>query len=96
MSPEQLVRYCFAALEAWASENHLDRQPGQTPLEFAERVGSETPALEDDARQLANYYVQIAYARGTLGPGCKGPLRQFWQMLRDVVERPMSAGVGSE
>jgi hypothetical protein len=96
MSPEQLVRYSFEALLAWAWERDLGRQPGETPLEFTQRVGEEVPALENDARRLANLYVQIAYARGRLTRSCHGPLRQFWQRLVEVVERPMSAGVGGD
>ncbi len=94
MSHEQLVRYTFEALHAWAAERDLGRQPGETPLEFAGRVGEELPALEDGARRLVNYYAQIAYARGKLTRACRAPLRQFWQLLIDAVERPMSAGVG--
>jgi hypothetical protein len=95
MAPRQLVRYSFEALQAWAWERGLGRQVGETPLEFAERVGEQVPALDDGLRHLANLYAQIAYARSSLTPACRPPLRQFWQLLQDAVERPMSAGVGS-
>jgi hypothetical protein len=95
MSHGQLVRYSFEALQAWAQERELGRQVGETPFEFARRIGSETPALEEGALRLANYYVTIAYARGSLTRACREPLRQFWQTLAEVVERPMSAGVGA-
>jgi Domain of unknown function (DUF4129) len=94
MSPEQLVRYSFEALQAWAWERGLGRQTGETPLEFARRLGEEVPALEAEARQLAHFYAQIAYARGTLTRACREPLRCFWQLLVEAVEKPMSAGVG--
>ncbi len=35
---DQLVRYVFAALEAWARENGCPREPEQTPHEFARTV----------------------------------------------------------
>jgi hypothetical protein len=95
MSPEQLVRYSFAALEAWAWERDLGRQTGETPLEFVARLGDEFPALEGEARRLANFYVQIAYARSQLARSCREPLRRFWQLLMEVEERPLSAGVGA-
>jgi hypothetical protein len=94
MSNERLVRYCFDALQAWAQERDLGRQAGETPLEFARRIGEETPALDMPARKLASFYVQIAYAKGTLGKSCREPLKQFWEILTETVERPMSAGVG--
>ena len=44
-SPDDLVRYSFAALEAWAFEHDLPRRPDETPLEFADRVGADVPAM---------------------------------------------------
>src|SRR5207249_1383683 len=89
--PERLVRYSFEALQAWAREVDLERQRGETPLEFAERIGNETPALERDVQRLAGFYVAIAYARQTLTPACLEPLEHFWSQLLLVAERPLSA-----
>jgi hypothetical protein len=91
----ELVRYSFEAMQAWAAEHDLERQAGETPLEFVERIGQETPALEHDAQRLAGLYVRLAYARGTLNRSCLDSLRRFWQRLLEVEEKPLSAGVGS-
>jgi hypothetical protein len=95
MSPEALVRYSFAALEAWAAERKVARQAGETPLEFAERLGGEYPAVEADVRRLTNLVAGLAYAREGIDPECREDLRQFWLTIVDAVERPMSAGIGS-
>ena len=47
-SPEALVRYSFAALEAWAYEQDLPRRDDETPLEFAHRLGESMPRVEDE------------------------------------------------
>jgi hypothetical protein len=96
MSPEALVRYSFEALEAWAAERRLARQVGETALEFAERIGGEFPAVEADVRRLANLVAGLMYAPDGIDPDCRGELRAFWRTLVDAVERPMSAGVGSD
>jgi hypothetical protein len=96
MSPEALVRYSFEALEAWAAERKVGRQAGETPLEFAERLSGEYPAVEADVRRLTNLVAGLAYARERIDPECRDDLRQFWLTIVDAVERPMSAGVGSE
>jgi uncharacterized protein DUF4129 len=93
MTPNELVRYSFEALEAWAVERGIERQAGETPLEFAERVGQETPALELDVHRLAGYYAGLAYARRSLTPDCHASLKQFWRLLVEVIERPLSASV---
>src|SRR6185437_4223008 len=56
MATPELIRYTFAAVQAWAREHHLGRQPGETALEFTERVSMEVPALEADLRRLAILY----------------------------------------
>jgi hypothetical protein len=91
LSPDRLVHYSFEALQSWAFERKLERQPDETPLEFALRLTEEMPALEPDAGRLAGLYARVAYARGKLGPGCLADLRQFWQRLETVHERPLSA-----
>jgi hypothetical protein len=87
----ELIRYTFAAAQAWARERDLGRQPGETPLEFAARVGAELPALEADMQRLALLYARTVYARGGLPGESIEILRQFWQRLEAVAEQPLSA-----
>jgi len=84
-SPQELVSYSFDALQAWAREVHLERLPGETPLEFVARLGQEVPALEADAQRLAGLYVQAAYAAAdSRRPPCRpcgssgGSWRRSW------------------
>jgi hypothetical protein len=91
MAPPELVKYTFAALQAWARERDLGRQPGETALEFAERLGDELPALEADLRRLAALYARAVYARGGLPPNAVELVRQFWERLEAVAEQPLSA-----
>jgi hypothetical protein len=93
MSPDELVRYSFEALQAWAVERGLARQAGETPLEFAARLGEEFPPLEGDLRMLAGHYAGLAYARRSAPPECRDSLQRLWLLLAEVVERPLSAAV---
>jgi hypothetical protein len=80
-SPEEIVRYSFEALEAWGYERGVGRSDDDTPLEFAERVAEEKPALAADARRLAALYARAAYARGRLPASATDSLRRFWDRL---------------
>jgi hypothetical protein len=91
LTPAELARYSFEALQSWAWEHDFARQQGETPIEFAERLAAEVPAFENEVRRLASLYARVAYARGTLTPASVPPLRQFWERLEAVVERPVSA-----
>jgi hypothetical protein len=91
MAPPELVKYTFAAFQAWARERDLGRQPGETALELAERVGGELPALEADLRRLAALYARAVYSLGGLPPNTVELMRQFWERLEAVAEQPLSA-----
>ena len=90
-SPDDLVRYSFLALEAWAFERNLARRPDETPLEFAYRLGREIPPLERDAQRLTVLYARLAYARRRLPEGSRDVIREFWTQLELVAEQPLSA-----
>ncbi len=81
-SPDQLVRYTFEALQAWAFERDAARRPDETPIEFASHLGAAAPHVAADVRELARLYSQITYARGTLSPDCLPALRRLWQQMR--------------
>jgi len=80
-SPDELVRYSFAALEAWGREHGCPRGPEQTPYEFAENVGDRAKHLGRLCRKMADLYSRAAYAPGTLPATSVAPLRDFWQQL---------------
>jgi hypothetical protein len=91
MSSAELVRYTFAALQAWARERDLSRQAGETALEFAARLGEELPALDADVRRLAALYARAAYSPGGLPAGSAEVVRGFWERLERVSVQPLSA-----
>jgi hypothetical protein len=91
MSPATLIRYTFAALEAWARERQLGRQKGETPLELAARVGEELPALERESARLAQLYALAVYGRGGLPANTREVLKRFWDVLERATEQPLSA-----
>jgi hypothetical protein len=91
MSVQELIRYTFAAVQAWARERDLGRQPGETALEFVGRVSNEVPALEDALRPLVMLYGRAVYSRGSLPANAVETVRAFWERLEAVVEQPLSA-----
>jgi len=85
-SPEELVRYSFEAVEAWACQHGCAREPDQTPHEFAQSVGAHTAELSGDTRNLADLYCRLAYASGELPAGRVGRLEQLWRGLRSTAK----------
>jgi hypothetical protein len=89
-SADQLVRYTFEAVQAWAFERGSPRPAHATPLEFSQQLGVQAPQLAAEVRELAQLYSQITYARGSLSPSCLPVLRRLWEQLR-VSSRPAEA-----
>jgi hypothetical protein len=81
LSPDQLVKYSFAALEAWAWEHDKSRDPQETPLEFAHRLAGQYESLEKEAPRLATLYARLAYARGALPEQSRQHVAEFWRHL---------------
>jgi hypothetical protein len=81
LSRNELVRYSFLALEAWAWENDTSRSPQETPLEFARRLAQDHASLEKDAPRLAGLYARLAYARGALPETAREHVADFWRHL---------------
>jgi hypothetical protein len=82
MSPAELVRYTFQALEAWGRDNDCPRADGQTAHEFAAAIGQYDHDLAREAQHLADLYSRLAYAPPAAIRTTFEPLRSLWQKLR--------------
>jgi Domain of unknown function (DUF4129) len=81
MSPAQLVRYTFEALEAWSREQVVARRADQTPLEFAQELARRDPALGKDVTSAAELYVRVAYARRNPSRESVDSLERLWRRM---------------
>ena len=92
MTPAQLVQYSFEALEAWGRDFAAPRENGQTPHEFSEALAAEQPMLDAPARQLAEIYSRMAYARQPPPQQTVAILQSLWRTMESVANQPISAG----
>jgi hypothetical protein len=82
LPPEELVRYTFAAFEAWANDRGSPRSPDCTPQELVGMaVEPETP-MYAEARRLLRLYSQVAYASQRVPREAANELRTLWQIMR--------------
>jgi hypothetical protein len=84
LAPEELVRYTFAAFEAWANDRGRPRSPDCTPQELiGAAVDPESP-LYAEAWQLVRMYGEVAYASGRISREAANRLRDVWQLMRET------------
>ncbi len=81
VSSGELVAYSFAALEAWGRERGCPRLADQTPLEFAQVLGTHQTGFAAEVLAVADLYCQHAYAGGSLPATAGHSLRRLWQRL---------------
>jgi hypothetical protein len=81
MTPAELVRYTFEALEAWADERDHARRLDESPIEFTGRLLAELPVLGRDVQAVGVLYARVLYAPGELPAGWNETLRSFWNRL---------------
>jgi hypothetical protein len=84
-TPRQLVRYSFAALEAWGRDHGHDRQPAETAEEYIGRLCQAYPALASAYQTLLRLYSQIEYSGQEPPQETPAQLRDFWQRLAGEV-----------
>lgn len=91
-TPNQLVKYSFEALEAWARDRGYPRPPEQTPHEFAAQIAVHDAELADRAQSLADLYCRVAYAQEVLPTAAVDQLRPLWQRFREPLATAGNTG----
>jgi hypothetical protein len=88
LPPEELVRYTFAAFEAWAYDRGTPRSPDCTPQELVGlAVEPETPVYTE-ARRLIRLYSQVAYASQRVPREAANGLSELWRLMRAEYASP--------
>lgn len=87
----ELVRYTFAATEAWGRERACPRHADQTPHEFARSLAALEPQISVPLQSLATWYAQLAYAPTAAAAGNIEPIRQLWRGLRQAAAHAPAA-----
>ncbi|HEY2415408.1 MAG TPA: DUF4129 domain-containing protein [Pirellulaceae bacterium] len=84
MPPEELVRYTFAAFEAWANDRGRPRTPDCTPLELLSAAVEPKTPLHNEARKLVRLYGELAYASRRVPRQAADDLREVWLLMRST------------
>lgn len=93
MPPEELVRYTFAAFEAWANDRGRPRTPDCTPQELLGAAVEPKTALHAEARKLVRLYGELAYASRRVPRQAADDLREVWLLMRNSNSAGMSGGM---
>ena len=79
--PNELIAYSFEALDAWAHDRASGRDPTETPIEFALRLGEAFPDQEEEFARLALLYTRLAYSTLPLPADALAVLEGAWEQM---------------
>jgi hypothetical protein len=77
--PAELVDYTFLALDSWAWDRDCGREPAETPLEFARRLGETFPDLAEILSRFAKSYARVTYSEFPLPDDTLPMLEAMWE-----------------
>jgi hypothetical protein len=89
LTPEELVRYTFAAFEAWANDRGRTRTPDCTPHELVGLAVDPELTMHKKAKHLVRLYGEVAYASRRIPRESVNELRELWQMMRSPDAREL-------
>ncbi len=87
LSPTDRVRFFYLSMLAQAQEQGIPRQPGETPLRYAPRLGIEIEEAKEDADRLTAEFVAIHYADHQVSEKEEPFFQELWQRLRKALNR---------
>lgn len=82
LPPNELVRYTFEALQAWAFENNCGRSSDQTPSEFGQRLSTRKLSFASEANEVSQLYARVAYASHRATDSNVRTLEKLWRKLK--------------
>jgi hypothetical protein len=81
MSQADLVLYTFDGLCRWARSRGFELAASETPLEFAERLGTREPVLAGEIRLVSRYVSHLAYAGQVPGDDAVQVMKRLWSVI---------------
>ena len=86
--PEELIVYCYDALQSWALEQEAHGSP-QTPRELCRKLAEEMPAAAAALEHLAYLYSHVAYSGAVPGYFNRDHLRLLWDYMSGPRQKPV-------
>lgn len=84
----ELVRYTYAAVEAWGAERGVIRAEGQTAEEYLRRLSGALPKCQEELTSLANAYTRLAYAGRRAILVDLQSLQKLWMAMEHIPATP--------
>jgi hypothetical protein len=85
LSPREQVRYFYLAAVRRAGDRGVNRDAGETPLEYAEELEKSWPEAEQEFETLTHAFLKARYSRQEIAPEEAGLVRRTWQRIRAVL-----------
>lgn len=87
LSPRQQVQFYYLAMLRRGGEHGHARRPAQTPYEYARRLESQIPEINQDVDGITGEFIEARYSRHDIPPEHVGLVRRYWKRIKQALKR---------
>jgi hypothetical protein len=85
LNPRQCVTFFYLALLRRGDEHGLPRAASQTPREYAGKLDSVLPGVEQDIDSLTEAFVQARYSPHPVAPEQASNVKVYWERIKQAL-----------
>jgi hypothetical protein len=86
LDPRRQIYFFYLAMIRRADEQGLTRNPSQTPVEYAVRLGNALPSASEDIDSITDAFVQARYSRREVDSGQVKSVKAIWGRIRSALK----------
>jgi hypothetical protein len=86
LDPRRQIYFFYLAMIRRAGEQGINREPSQTPAEYAAALEKALPAADDDIDSLTTAFIEARYSRREVPPERARYVRATWDRLRRALQ----------
>ena len=87
LNPRQRVTFFYLAMVRRGAEQGLQRQPSQTPSEYAVRLEQALPAAREDIDSITTAFVTARYSRRDVNAKEAHFIKRIWERIRRALQK---------
>ena len=87
LSPRQQVQFFYLAMVRRGRQHGLERQPSQTPYEYAQTLQDSLPESEQAVSGLTDSFIEARYSRHDITVEKVSRVRQHWERIKRALRK---------
>ena len=87
LPPRQQVQFFYLAMIRRGQQHGIERQPAQTPYEYAQTLQNSLPEIDQDVSGLTDSFIEARYSRHDITTEKVSRVRQYWERIKQALRK---------